>query len=374
MNYKLTPRFFYTLPLWSYFKFRSSPSSTDFVNLRINLNSARSGLRLLLSSISNESLKIGLQAFTCHTVFQAVVKAGHLPIFIDVDFNFQMDLEDLKSKVGDIDSLIITHTFGFPEKMDEIKNIIGKKIIIEDCAHSFLSKINGINTGSLADAAIFSTGLAKYPSIGAGGFCLINNKEMFPFFKKEYKKLNKHSFLQGCVGFGKTLLFSILMKSPIYGAITYKLGKKLDSKLDFVDKFSFKESLSAKWVKRVFDANSLNFEKTMSKQKINANYLYSLLKSNIKVVRIPISFEPNFYAFPILIQKREQLFNELLINNIEPGKHFSKSLTWAMDFGYERGNCLNTEVIVKQIITLPIHQGVSKKSIRKMAKIVNKYA
>ena len=75
----------------------------------------------------------------------------------------QMDLEDLKIKVGDIDSLIITHTFGFPEKIDEIKNIVGKKIIIEDCAHSFLSKTNGVNTGNLADAAIFSTGLAKYP-------------------------------------------------------------------------------------------------------------------------------------------------------------------------------------------------------------------
>ena len=226
----------------------------------------------------------------------------------------------------------------------------------------------------MADAAIFSTGLAKYPSIGAGGFCLINNKKMFPFFKEEYEKLNKHGFLQGCVGFIKTLLLSTLMKSPFYGAITYNLGKKLDSKLDFVDKFSFKESLSAKWVKRVFDANYLNFEKTRSVQKKNANYLYSLLKSNIKVLRVPINFEPNFYAFPILIQKRDQLFNELLINNIEPGKHFSKSITWAMDFGYEPGNCLKTEVIVNQILTLPIHQTVSKKCIRKMAAIVNKYA
>ena len=374
MNYKLTPRFYYTLPFWSYFKFRSCPSSTYFVNTRINLNSARSGLRLLLSSISNESLKIGIQVFTCHTVFQAIVKAGHTPVFIDVDFNFQIDLEDLKIKVGDIDSLKITHTFGFPEKIDEIKNIVGKKIIIEDCAHSFLSKINGINTGNLSDAAIFSTGLAKYPSIGAGGFCLINNKKMFPFFKKEYEKLNKYGFLQSSVSFVKALLLSILMKSPFYGTITYSFGKKLDSRLDFADKFSFRESLSPKWVKRVFDANSLNFEKTRSKQKKNANYLFSLLKSSIKVVRISSNFEPNFYVFPILIQKRDQLFNELLINNIEPGKHFSKSITWAMDFGYEPGNCLKTEVIVKQILTLPIHQAVSKKCIRKMAEIVNKYA
>ncbi len=374
MNYKLTPRFYYTLPLWSYFKFGSSTSSIDFVNVGVNLNSARTGLRLLLSSISNESLKIGVQVYTCHTVFQAIVKAGHTPVFIDVDFNFQMDLEDLKCKAGDIDSLIITHTFGFPEQMDKIKNIIGKKIIIEDAAHSFLSKSNDINIGNWADAAIFSTGLAKFPSIGAGGFCIINKKEMFPFFEEEYKKLNSYGFLPASVSFIKTLLFTILMKSPIYGAITYSLGKKLDSKLDFVDKFSFKESLSAKWVKRVFDANSLNFEKTISKQKINANYLYSLLNCNIKAARKNIDDEPNFYAFPILIKRRDQLFNELLLNNIEPGKHFSKSLSWALDFGYEPGNCVNTEVIVKQVITLPIHQGVSKKSIRKMAKIVNKYA
>ena len=65
---------------------------------------------------------------------------------------------------------------------------------------------------------------------------------------------------------------------------------------------------------------------------------------------------------------------ELLENNIEPGKHFSKSLVWAQEFGYKPDACVNTEIIIKQVITLPIHKGVNKKVIKRMAEIVNKYA
>ena len=65
---------------------------------------------------------------------------------------------------------------------------------------------------------------------------------------------------------------------------------------------------------------------------------------------------------------------ELLENNIEPGKHFSKSLIWAQEFGYNSGDSNITEMIIKQVITLPIHKGINKNGIKKMAEIVNKYA
>ena len=373
MNYKLTPQFYYTLSLFSYFKFEAKESDNIF-RKRISFNTARTGLRILLSSICEKNIRVGVQAYTCHTVFQAINKSGHNSVFIDINNDFQMCLVDLATKINDIDVLIITHTFGFPEQMIKIKEIARNIIIIEDCAHSFFSKSNGVLTGELADAAIFSTGLAKFPSIGAGGFCLVNDKNKFPYFDQEYRKLIPSGFLSSFISFIKTLIFSILMKAPFYGLFTYRLGKKLDSKLDFIDKFSFKENLNFSWVNRVYFSNNYEFIRQLNIQKSNANSLLSLLKSNIKTILGNTRDEPNHYAFPILIKNRDQLFTELLENNIEPGKHFSKSLVWARDFGYEPGNCANTEIIVKQVITLPIHQGVSEKSIKKMTEIVNKYA
>ena len=370
MNYKLTPRFNYTLSFSFYFTYGSRVLIKD----RVNLNSARTALRLLLSSISNKPLIVGVQSFTCHTVFQAVKKSGHNSVFIDINNNFQMCLVDLTAKIDALDVLIVTHTFGFPEHMERINEIAKNVIIIEDCAHSFLSKSNKILTGVLTDASIFSTGLAKFPAIGAGGYCLLNNKKKFPYFDEEYGKLMPVEFLPSSISFVKTLIFSILMKAPIYGLITYPLGKKLDSKLDFIDKFSFKENLQMSWIDRAFLSNQKNIINQLNKQKANASYLMSLLSNNIKTISINTGDEPNHYLFPILIKDRDQLFIELLENNIEPGKHFSKSLIWAQEFGYKPGDCLETEKIIKEVITLPIHIGVNKKTIKRMAEIVNKYA
>jgi len=373
MNYKLTPRFYYTLSLLSYFKFGYKESDNIFQR-GINFNSARTALRLLLSSISSKDLKVGVQAFTCHTVFQAIKKSGHNAVFIDVNNNFQLCLMDLAKKIDKLDVLIVTHTFGFPEQMERIKEIAKNVIIIEDCAHSFLSKSNKVLTGELADGSIFSTGLAKFPAIGSGGFCLINNINKFPFYNEEYRKLKPQGFLSSAVSFVKTLFLAALMKAPFYGLITYPLGKKLDSKLDFIDKFSFKENLQCSWVKHVFLSNQKNFSTQLAIQKDNSDYLSSLLDSSIKTIAINNGDEPNNYVFAIRVKERDLLFTELLENNIESGKHFSKSLEWALEFGYKPNACINTEIIINQVITLPIHKGVNKKVIKRMSEIVNKYA
>ena len=372
MNYKFIPRFYYTLSLFSFLANSRKESLGVFKN-RINFNTARTGLRLLLSSISSNQLKVGVQSYTCHTVFQAIKNSGHTPVFIDITNDFQLCLVDLEAKINDIDVLIITHTFGFPERITKIKEIAQNVIILEDCAHSFLSKSKGVLTGTLADASIFSTGLAKFPAIGAGGFCLVNNKEMFPYFDEEYKKLSSSSFLASSISFIKTVLFSVLMKAPFYGLFTYPIGKKLDTKVDFVDKFTFNEGLSFNWVKRVFNSNEKRFFIQVESQKSNAQLLLSLLNSSIGTIRVDGNVEPNYYTFPILVKKRDLLFQELLKNNIEPGKHFSKSLLWAKEFGYQPGDCPKTEEIINQVITLPIHNGVTSKVIRKMAEIINKY-
>ncbi len=369
MNYKFTPRFRYTLSLFSYFELRTKRANNILEN-RVNLNSARTGLRLLLSSISKDTMKVGVQAYTCHTVFQAIFKAGHIPVFIDINKNFQLDLDDLNGKK--IDVLIVTHTFGFPTGIEKIRKLPDGIIIIEDAAHAFLSKSNDAFIGQLADASIFSTGLGKFPSVGAGGFCLINRPESFPYFEDEYGQLKKDSLLSAYFSFFKTVLFSILMKPPFYGLITYPLGKRLDSKLDFVDKYTFKERLPMKWTHRVFDTNFDKFKGELNKQKGNANYLNSLITDEGALTNT-LEGEPNYYIYPVLKKNRDQLFDELLKNNIEPGKHFSKSLTWAKEFGYKEGDCPETEVIINQVLTLPIHSGVSEHTLRKMASVVNRY-
>jgi perosamine synthetase len=335
MNFNFTPRFYYTLNLISYLSpFTNTPKihTKEFLFGKdvsvYNFTNARTGLRVLLNSISTIPLKIGIQAYTCHTVFQAIKKAGHIPVFIDLTNDFKLDLEDIKKKVNEIDVLIVTHTFGFPDDLNEIKKIVGDKIIIEDCAHSFLSKYKGLYTGTLGDAAIFSSGLAKFPAVGSGGFCVVNDSSKFHFIKSEYEKIFKPKLSSSIKDYIKTLVFSIMMRPLLYGLITYKLGKALDKKIDFGDKFSFKEFKGYSWSKKIFDTGYPLFNKILFKQTENADLLSSLLKRN-NSINHSINNDPNHYAYPILLSKRELLYVKLLNNNIETGRHFHKSIEWA---------------------------------------------
>ena len=379
MSCKLTPRFNYTLATQAYLSLlkKSPPSLPDKFNFFINnrrlffFKNARTGLRLLLSSIPRKKLRIGVQAFTCHTVFQAIRKAGHQIVFIDLDNELKLDLDHLNAKLDSLDALIVTHTFGYPEDLDQIRRIYKERSIIEDCSHSFLSEYKGALTGAIGDAAIFSTGLGKFPPIGAGGFCAINSFDNFARFEDQNHKVPLEKKKTSAKEFCKVLFLSIMMEPPVYGMLTYPLGKKLDTRMDFINKFSFSETKGHPWAKTVFENEFYLFNKMLEMQKENAALVSSLLKRKNPAVSTGFSNTPNFYAFPLLVENRDEIYNKLFENNIEAGKHFHKSIEWASEFGYKKGDCPNTELIVKRIITLPIHYGVSRKKITNIAEIVN---
>lgn len=380
MSYKLIPRFYYTLPLWGYL---SAFFGKDVVEPKVSFfgdrtpyfhNYGRTGLRLLLSSIGDKKLRVGVQAYTCHSVFKAIHKAGHDIIFIDINEHFQMDLEDLKDKSCDIDVLIITHTFGNPERFDEIKTVVGKEtIIIEDCAHAYGSYYpDGLATGNKGNAAIFSFGLGKLPPVGQVGCTIINRPESFPGFEREYGALEQEGLKKSLIHSVKSMVFSIAMKKPLYGMITRKLGKKLDSKFDFIDKFGFHESLGFAADKRLFQKRASSFQKLIAHNRSNFEKLSRTLPDLI-AGNTTFTDKANAYIAPLLVTHRDELFEHLLANNIEPGKHFYQSLVWAEEFGYESGMCPNAEALRERVITVPIHFGVSPKHISTMSEIIMEY-
>ena len=70
---------------------RSNFNVTPLINLFKTekiyfVNHARTGLRLLLNSLElPRNARIGIQILNCDSVFTAIVKAGYIPIFIDIN-------------------------------------------------------------------------------------------------------------------------------------------------------------------------------------------------------------------------------------------------------------------------------------------------
>ena len=141
-----------------------------------------------------------LPAFTCSVMPNAIWRSGATPVFADIDpETFGSDADGIKKKITPRTKAIVAqHSFGIPCNINEIIDLAEKYgiYVIEDCAITFDSTINGIKVGNLGDAAIFSTDHSKPINTIIGGFFYSKNKSLYEkvkVFASELPQLdNRH--------------------------------------------------------------------------------------------------------------------------------------------------------------------------------------
>lgn len=316
-------------------------------------NHARTAMRIALSALQLKSdAKIGIMAFNCLTVMNAVRSAGFDSVFIDVTDDFQMDLNDLEEKITNIDALIINHMFGIPNRaIMTIREKYPTLPIIEDCAHSFMSKLDGKYTGLYGDISVFSYGRAKFPSVGDGGFMVVNDEKFRISIENENKSLQPNSFVDELKNILNSIILSVLHQPFIYKNISLKFFKSVDDKKDLVGKYSTHEGSFYKSNKYLFLSKLKKIDVMLHQQIENGHKVKEIIPPDFKVYR----GEYNYFMIPVLMNEREKLIKLCLENGIEIGKHFSKTIQWAGLFGYHEGDCPNAERIAKEIITIPTY-------------------
>lgn len=334
------------------------------------VNYARTGLTILLQSISKiRKIKVGVQVYTCHTIFEAINLAGCDIIFLDVNNNFTIDLENLRSKIESIDVLIVTHTFGIPADLYKIMEIAKDKIIIEDCAHALFTCYSNKQVGKFCDASIFSIGYGKYPSIGSGGLVLINNQELLSSFLKKYEQLPEKSDINELKNVFRNILYSLAHDKLFYGLVTYPLGKSLDIKYDFLGKKHVLCTKSYKTNINVFNKNIQKYYKLSRVQVSNGEYVASQLNKKFNLAWSQQNY-PNYYIFPLLSIKRDIIIANMRAIGVESGKHFAKAVKWAALYGYKLGDCPNSERIASEILTIPVHYTIKQQKLKKICEVI----
>lgn len=110
-------------------------------------------------------------AYTFIATAAAVVHAGGVPVFVDVDADTAcMDPDAAAAAVTErTRAMIPVHLYGHPAPMEGLGALARERglRVLEDCAQSHLAAIGGRTTGTLGDAGAFSF----YPSknLGAAG-------------------------------------------------------------------------------------------------------------------------------------------------------------------------------------------------------------
>ncbi len=269
----------------------------------------------------------------------AIVHIGGQPVFADVLPDQTIDPKKIETLITSKTKAIMpVHLTGKMCQMDKILSIAEKYglSVIEDCAQAIGSMYNGKLSGSLGKVGCFSTHpLKNLNACGDGGFIVTNDKKI----AEKIKSIRNHGIIDRNVieEFGYVSRMDNLQAA----ILNYRIKK---------------------------------LPKVIKQRRANAHYYCSLLKDT----NILLPFEESnqfstFHTFVIQSNKRNEIIELLKKNNIETAIHYpipihlqpaSKSL------GYKLGDFPVTEEQSRNILTLPVHQYLTKSDIKKISEIV----
>jgi 8-amino-3,8-dideoxy-alpha-D-manno-octulosonate transaminase len=123
-----------------------------------------------------------LPAWTWHSCYTAILLAGGLPVFAEIDDSFNIDPADIEHRVTPhTKAIMAVHLQGNPADLDRILPIARKHNlrVIEDCAQSLGASYKGRPVGSIGDIGIYSLQLNKTITAGEGGAVVTNDPLLF---------------------------------------------------------------------------------------------------------------------------------------------------------------------------------------------------
>lgn len=329
----------------------------DFVTAKDQIfycNHSRTALRIALSALNLPvNAKVGVMAFNCHTVMNAVFLAGYDIEFIDVTDDLRLDTNDLKFKAMNLSALVVTHLFGLPNDIMAIRAICPQIPIIEDCAHAYLSELNHKQAGSQGDIATFSIGMAKYPSVGDGGVLCINNTTYLPAVKLIYNSLKIPTCLHELKQVLSGIVYGFLYTPILYNLIIVPLKNKKNATLEVTGKEIEMRMCRVNYVR--YKHQIVDFQNVVKCRLKRTTELASILYKTYPKIIIPDLNGINGFMLPTLSTQRNSMMNDFASKGVEVAPHFANAIQWAQQFGYILGTCKNAETIVNRIIVFPTY-------------------
>lgn len=154
----------------------------------------RMGFFALMQTLGvREGDEVVLQGATCSVMVNAVLRIGASPVYADIDANtFGSSATEILKVLSPRTRLIVAqHSFGIPCDIEPILELAKSRgiFLLEDCALTVGSKINGTICGNFGDAALFSTDHSKPINTLTGGLVYTKSLSLYA----ELKKIQSHS-------------------------------------------------------------------------------------------------------------------------------------------------------------------------------------
>lgn len=308
------------------------------------LNHARSGILMALRAALPSGGRVGVVAYNCHTVANAVEQANCTPIFVDITENLHIDLQHL-SKLQ-LDALVLTNLFGIHNDIDAVRQTIGNATIIIDNAHGYGLPAEG-------DFTVYSINQGKFPALGEGGILYVNNPAYAELMQAQYAALKGYSIVQETKLYLTMLLKALMHTSWLYRVLTLRMKQKRSSvacRSEVVIK------RMAKGVSRIYQRALPTIPQEIAQQQRNAQTIADYLLNNKQVQRA--WYGDNAFMLIARTEEPETLKNHFLQHGVDTATHFARAIEWAREFGYTPGECPTAEQMTKKLIMIPTYKQI----------------
>lgn len=324
--------------------------------LNTNVSTVINGTTALSLALQSIDIKKGdevlVQSLTYLSSFQAITSVGAKPVACDVNPDMTICLNDAQSKITKKTKAIMpVHYAGDPGNLDEIYKF-GKKNklrIVEDAAHAFGSKYKDNLIGSIGDIVCFSFDGIKNITCGEGG-CIVSKDKSIINRVNSIKLLGIENDYRNRLNNERTWVYDVFEQgwrahlSNINAAIGIEQLKK-------INKIKNKRQQLAKY----YDKKLKNF------------YILKYFNRDYDSV-LP-------HIYPVLLSNsinREHLREYLKKNKIESGIHYYPNhlLTF---FNSKKIKLNYTDKIYNNLLSLPLHPGLTISQIDYICKILYEY-
>jgi len=120
--------------------------------------------------------------FTFVATFEAVMAAGAVPVFAEIDETLCLDPHDIDKKITPRTRAVMpVHMCGAMARIDEIKSLCDRKglVLIEDACQSVGATFNGKPVGTFGQIGCFSFDPVKTITCGEGGAIVTDDRSLY---------------------------------------------------------------------------------------------------------------------------------------------------------------------------------------------------
>lgn len=305
----------------------------------------------------------------------AVLQAGFVPVFVDVDRKtLNIDPRKIEEKITKRTKAIMpVHLMGKPAEMDAIAGIAHDHglIVIEDAAEAHGATYKGKTVGTLGDMAAFSLYVAHIITTVEGGIVTTGRSD----FAETLRSLRSHGRACKCES-------CVLNQTSSYCPKRFSNKDSMDIRFVF-ERIGFSAKMNE--LEAAIGIGNLDiYQDILDRRRENLYYLIEQCRQFDPQV-VTIEKEPHEeigpHALPLIVQEsapfsRDQFVEYFEKNGIDTRSLFSSMPTQCAGFrylGHRSGDFPNAEYIGDRGVHIGVHQDLGRRECDYILNVISDF-